>query len=137
MRQTLILCKPDAQERGLVGEILGRLERKNLKIIALRMLTIDRELATRHYEEHVDKAFFDELVEFIGRSPTVAAVVAGEANTVAIVRTIVGPTNPADAPPGTIRGDYGQEVTENLVHASDSPEAAQREIALFFPDLAD
>ncbi len=137
MKRTLILCKPDAQERGLVGEILGRFERKNLKIVALRMLTIDRDLATRHYHEHVDKDFFDELVEFISRSPTVAAVVSGEANTVAIVRTIVGPTNPADAPPGTIRGDFGQEVTENLVHASDSPEAAQREIELFFPELAD
>ncbi len=136
MKETLIICKPDAQERGLIGEILGRMERKELKIVAMRMLTINRELAHQHYEEHVGKGFFEELVQFIGRSPAVVAVVSGEADTVAIVRKIVGPTDPADAPPGTIRGDYGQAVTENLIHASDSPESAQREIALFFPELS-
>ena len=137
MKQTLIICKPDAQERGLIGEILGRMERKGFKIVAMRMLTIDRELATLHYHEHVEKGFFEELVEFIGRSNVVVAVLEGEVDTISVVRKIVGPTNPVEAPPGTIRGDYGQIVTENLVHASDSPESARHEIQLFFPELAE
>jgi len=137
MRETLVICKPDAQERGLIGEILSRLEEKNLKIVAMRMLVIDKELATKHYQEHTSKDFFGELVEFIGRSPSVAAVVSGRADTITTVRQLVGPTDPADAPAGTIRGDYGKIVTENLVHASDSPESAMREIALFFPEFQD
>jgi len=135
MRETLIICKPDAQERGLIGEILRRMEDSDLKIVAMRMLVIDRQLATQHYQEHIGKDFFEELVEFIGRSPSVAAVVSGTADTIPVVRQIVGPTDPADAPAGTIRGDYGEVVTENLVHASDSPESAMREIALFFPNF--
>ena len=134
MEETLIICKPDAYERGLVGEILRRMEQRGLKLTAMRLLTIDRELASQHYAEHEGKGFFEELVEFIGRSPAVVAVVQGEDDTIAMVRTMVGPTNPVDAPPGTIRGDYGQLVGENLVHASDSPESAKREIGLFFPE---
>ena len=137
MSETLIICKPDAQERGLIGEILGRIERKGLKIAELKMLTISRELAQQHYGEHSEKPFFAELVDFICRSPSVVAIVGAESQSVdavSIMRTLIGPTDPAAAPPGTIRGDYGTVVTENLVHASDSPESAAREIALFFPE---
>lgn len=137
MSETLIICKPDAQERGLIGEILSRIERKGLKIAELKMLTISRELAQQHYGEHAEKPFFAELVDFICRSPSVVAIVSSEAegiDAVSIMRTLIGPTDPATAPPGTIRGDYGTVVTENLVHASDSPESAAREIALFFPE---
>lgn len=137
MSQTLIICKPDAQERGLIGEILGRVERKGLNIAEMKMLTISRDLAQQHYGEHAEKPFFAELVDFICRSPSVVAIVSSDAegvDAVSIMRTLIGPTDPAAAPPGTIRGDYGTVVTENLVHASDSPESAAREIALFFPD---
>lgn len=137
--ETLIICKPDSQERGLVGEILGRIERKGLKIAEMKMLTISRDLAQQHYSEHADKPFFGELVDFICRSPSVVAIVRADsegADAVSIVRTLIGLTDPAAAPPGTIRGDYGTVVTENLVHASDSPESAAREIALFFPERA-
>ena len=135
MGATLVLCKPDAVERGLVGEILGRFERKGLRIAAARLLQIDADLAARHYAEHVDKPFYPELRDFIGRSPTLALVLEGPEDTYAIVRTLMGPTNPAAAAPGTIRGDLGLEVTENLVHGSDSEASAAREIALFFGDL--
>ncbi|MCY3806833.1 MAG: nucleoside-diphosphate kinase [bacterium] len=135
MGATLVLCKPDAVERGLVGEILSRFERKGLRIAAARLLQIDADLAARHYAEHVEKPFYAELRDFIGRSPTLALVLEGPEETYAIVRTLMGPTNPAGAPPGTIRGDFGLEVTENLVHGSDSEAAAAREIALFFGDL--
>ncbi|MCY3560243.1 MAG: nucleoside-diphosphate kinase [bacterium] len=135
MGATLVLCKPDAVERGLVGEIVSRFERKGLRIAAARLLRIDEELAARHYAEHTDKPFYPELRDFIGRSPTLALVLEGPEGTYAIVRSLMGPTNPADAPPGTIRGDFGLEVTENLVHGSDSEAAAAREIALFFGDL--
>lgn len=135
MGATLVLCKPDAVERGLVGEILSRFERKGLRIAAARLLRIDADLAARHYAEHVDKPFYPELADFIGRSPTLALVLEGPEETYAIVRTLMGPTNPADAPPGTIRGDFGLQVTENLVHGSDSETSAAREIALFFGDL--
>lgn len=135
MGATLVLCKPDAVERGLVGEILSRFERKGLRIAAARLLQIDADLAARHYAEHVDKPFYPELADFIGRSPTLALVLEGPEETYAIVRTLMGPTNPADAPPGTIRGDFGLQVTENLVHGSDSEASAAREIALFFGDL--
>ena len=137
MSETLIICKPDAQERGLIGKILSRIERKGLKITELKMLTISRDLAQRHYGEHSEKPFFAELVDFICRSPSVVAIVGSEseeADAVSIMRTLIGPTDPATAPPGTIRGDFGTIVTENLVHASDSPESAAREIALFFPE---
>lgn len=136
MKRTLVLCKPDAVERGLVGEIVSRFEAKGLSIVAMRMLTIDAELAGRHYSEHLGKAFYDELVTFIGRSPSVAMVLEGPDDTWEIVRTLMGPTHPATAPPGTIRGDFGTLVTENLVHGSDGADSAAREIALFFPDLA-
>ncbi len=135
LSETLIICKPDAQERRLIGEILGRIERKGLKIVEMKMLTISRDLAQQHYSEHADKPFFGELVDFICRSPSVVAIVgAASTDAVSIMRTLIGPTDPATAPPGTIRGDYGTVVTENLVHASDSPESASREIALFFPE---
>ena len=134
MGATLVLCKPDAVERGLVGEILSRFERKGLRIAAARLLEIDADLAARHYAEHVEKPFYPELRDFIGRSPTLALVLEGPEDTYAIVRTLMGPTNPAVAPPGTIRGDFGLEVTENLVHGSDSEASAAREIALFFGD---
>lgn len=135
MKRTLVLCKPDAVERGLVGEIVSRFEAKGLSMIAMRMLTVDADLAARHYAEHVGKAFYDDLVAFIGRSPSVAMVLEGPDDTWEIVRTLMGPTNPATAPPGTIRGDFGTVVTENLVHGSDGAESAAREIALFFPEL--
>ena len=135
MGATLVLCKPDAVERGLVGEILTRFERKGLRIAAARLVLIDADLAARHYAEHVERPFYPELRDFIGRSPALALVLDGPGDTYAIVRTLMGPTNPAAAPPGTIRGDLGLEVTENLVHGSDSEASAAREIALFFPDL--
>ncbi len=133
--RTLVLCKPDAVERGLVGEIVGRIERRGLTIVAMELRTIDAELAGRHYEEHRDKPFFDDLVAFITRGPLVAMVVEGEDDTWQVVRTLMGATNPREAAPGTIRGDLALETTENLVHGSDGPESAAREIALFFPDL--
>lgn len=136
MNRTLVICKPDAVERGLVGEILGRLERKGLKLVAAELRTIDAETAAQHYAEHVGKAFYDDLVAFIGRSPSLVCVVEGPENTWEIVRTMMGPTNPAVAPPGTIRGDLGTVMTENLIHGSDGPESAAREIGIFFPNLA-
>ncbi len=132
MNQTLVLCKPDAVERGLVGEILSRFERKGLSIAAMRMLTIDEELASKHYAEHVGKPFYDDLVSFIGRSPSVALIVQGPDDTWQIVRTMMGATNSAEAAPGTLRGDLSALFTENLVHGSDSAESAAREIAIFF-----
>lgn len=132
MNQTLVLCKPDAVERGLVGEILGRFESKGLKIAQLRMLTIDAGLASQHYAEHLGKPFYDSLVEFIGRSPAVAVVVEGPEDTWQIVRTMMGATNAAEAAPGTIRGDLSALFTENLVHGSDSADSAAREIGIFF-----
>ncbi len=135
MDRTLVICKPDAVERGLVGEIVGRIERKGLRLVAAELRTIDPATAERHYAEHVGKPFYDDLVSFIGRSPSLVLVVEGPAETWKVVRTLMGATNPAEAAPGTIRGDLGIEMTENLVHGSDSPDAAAREIGLFFPDL--
>ncbi|MFZ0666769.1 MAG: nucleoside-diphosphate kinase [Acidimicrobiales bacterium] len=135
MDRTLVICKPDAVERGLVGEILGRLERKGLRLVACELRTIEEQTATIHYSEHVGKPFFAELVSFITRSSALIVVAEGPSDTWAVVRTLMGPTNPAEAPPGTIRGDLGILLTENLVHGSDSLESAEREIALFFPDL--
>ena len=129
--ETLVICKPDAVRRGLVGEIIGRLERKGLRLEAMRQMRIDRELAERHYGEHSDKPFFGELVGFITSGDVVVAKVSGE-SAIGVVRTLMGPTNPAEAPPGTIRGDLATVITENLVHGSDSPESAKRELDLFF-----
>lgn len=133
--RTLVLCKPDAVERRLVGEIVGRLERRGLRIVAMDLRQVDEELAGRHYAEHAEKPFFGELVAFITRSPLVAMVVEGPDDTWQVVRTMMGATNPRDAAPGTIRGDLALETQENLVHGSDGPESAAREIALFFPEL--
>jgi nucleoside-diphosphate kinase len=129
--RTLVICKPDAVERGLVGEIVSRLERKGLRIAEMRMQTISKEIAGQHYGEHQGKPFYDDLVAFITRGPAVLMVVEGP-EAYAVVRTLMGATNPRDAALGTIRGDLAIEMTENLVHGSDSPESAAREIALFF-----
>jgi nucleoside-diphosphate kinase len=133
--RTLVLCKPDCVERGLVGEIVGRLERKQLKIVALELRLLDEATAKQHYAEHDGKPFFADLVAFITRSPLVAMVAEGP-DAFKVVRTMMGTTNPREAAPGTIRGDLAIELTENLVHGSDSPESAAREIALFFPGLS-
>jgi nucleoside-diphosphate kinase len=133
--RTLVLCKPDAVERKLVGEIIRRFEAKNLTIVALELRTLEVDVAEVHYGEHDGKPFFESLVEFITRSPLVAMVVEGP-DAQPVVRTLMGITNPRDAAPGTIRGDLAIELTENLVHGSDSPESAAREIALFFPGLS-
>ena len=132
MKQTLVLCKPDAVERRLVGEIISRFEKKGLKIAALRMLTIGPELAEKHYAEHIGKPFYNDLVDFIGRSPAVAMIIEGPEDTWEIVRKMMGATNAAQAEPGTIRGDFSALFTENLVHGSDSAESAKREIEIFF-----
>jgi nucleoside-diphosphate kinase len=133
--RTLILIKPDAFERGLTGEVLARFERKGLRITALRLLEADVEIANVHYAEHTDKPFFGELVEFITRGPLVAAILEGREAVVA-ARQVIGATNPIEAVPGSIRGDFGLEVTFNMVHGSDSDESAEREIAIWFPDDA-
>ncbi len=135
--RTLVLCKPDAVERGLVGEIVERLERRGLTIVAMEMRWIDDDLARSHYAEHVGKPFFDDLVAFITRGPLVAMVVAGGPDAWSVVRTTMGATDPADAAPGTIRGDLALGTPENLVHGSDSAESAEREIARFFPHHVD
>ncbi|MBT96206.1 MAG: nucleoside-diphosphate kinase [Acidimicrobiaceae bacterium] len=132
MNKTLVLCKPDAVERNLIGEIITRFEKKGLTISALQMLIIGPELAEKHYAEHVGKPFYNDLVEFIGRSPAVAMIIEGPENTWEIVRKMMGATNAAQAEPGTIRGDFSALFTENLVHGSDSAESAEREIAIFF-----
>ena len=135
-QQTFVMCKPDAVERGLVGEIIGRFEAKGLTLARAELRTIDRQTATRHYAEHEGKGFFDDLLAFITRGPSMLMVLEGPADAgddvFAIVRNMMGSTNPATAAPGTIRGDFGLVVTENLVHGSDSNESAQREIGIFF-----
>ena len=131
MERTLILVKPDAMQRGLAGEVLSRLERRGLRIVALRLLHVDEALAKQHYGEHEGKPFFNGLVEYITSSPIIAAVFEGT-NAVAAARQSMGSTNPVESAPGTIRGDFGLEVGRNLVHGSDGPESAAREIALFF-----
>jgi nucleoside-diphosphate kinase len=131
VESTLLIVKPDAVRRGLIGEVLRRVEGKGLRLAELRMITIERVTAEEHYGEHREKPFFDELVEFIGSGPVVVARVEGE-RAVPVLRSLVGPTDPALAPPGTIRGDYGLIITENLVHGSDSNESAERELKLFF-----
>ncbi len=133
-QKTLVLVKPDGVKKGLIGEIISRLEKKGLKIAAMRMLQMDKPLARRHYAVHDGKPFFAGLVDFITSGPIVAVVVEGE-NSVEVVRKLMGETDPVKAAPGTIRGDYGLDIGENLIHGSDSEENAQKEIALFFPDL--
>ena len=136
MNRTLVICKPDAVERGLVGEIVGRLEARKLTLVAADLRTIDADTAGRHYEEHADKPFFGELVEFIGRSPALVMVVEGpDEDTWEVVRTMMGATDPKKSVPGTIRGDLAYEMGENLIHGSDGPESAEREIGIFFPAL--
>jgi nucleoside-diphosphate kinase len=131
VERTVVLVKPDAMRRRLAGEILGRLERRGLELRAARLVSVDRPLAEEHYAEHAAKPFFGELVEFITSGPTLALVVEGE-GAIGVVRTTIGATNPADAGPGTIRGDFALSMPDNLVHGSDSPESAEREIALWF-----
>ncbi len=131
IQRTLVLCKPDAVQRGLVGRIISRFEDKGLKIVGMKMLTVKEALAHQHYQEHAKKPFFQELVSFITSSPIVAMVIEGD-NAVEVVRGLMGVTNPQNAAPGTIRGDFGLNLTKNLVHGSDSVASATREIALFF-----
>jgi nucleoside-diphosphate kinase len=135
MDRTLILVKPDAFARSLTGEIIARFERKGLRLVALRQMTIDRELAERHYAEHAQRPFFGELVDFITSGPLVAMVLEG-VDAVKAARQAIGATNPLEAAPGSIRGDFAIEMGRNMVHGSDSPESAARESALFFPELA-
>jgi nucleoside-diphosphate kinase len=134
MERTLILVKPDAFARNLTGEIVARFERKGLRLAALQLLTMTRELAARHYAEHVGKPFYDELVSFITSGPLVAMVLEGE-RAVEAARQVIGATDPIAASPGSIRGDYAVSVGQNMVHGSDSPESAEREVGLFFPEL--
>lgn len=132
--RTLILIKPDGVARGLIGEVVGRIERKGFKIVALELRTLPREVAEAHYAEHTDKPFFGSLVDFITGGPLLAGVIEGE-NAILGWRGMMGATNPANAAPGTIRGDLATETQFNVTHGSDSPESAAREIALFFPSL--
>jgi nucleoside-diphosphate kinase len=134
MDRTLILVKPDAFARGLTGEILARFERKGLRIAALKQMQLDQDLAARHYAEHEGKPFFGELVDFITSAPLVALVLEGHEAVVA-ARQVIGATNPLEASPGSIRGDFALEVGQNMVHGSDSNESAEREVGLFFPEL--
>ena len=131
MQRTLVLLKPDAVQRGLVGELTSRLESRGLKLVAMKLMRVDQHLAERHYEAHVGKPFFEGLVAFITSSPLVAMVVEAE-NSVEIVRTLMGATDPVDAAPGTVRGDLAVSIGLNLIHGSDSEESAAREIDLFF-----
>jgi nucleoside-diphosphate kinase len=135
LERTLVLVKPDAMSRKLAGEIVARFERRGLELRAGRLLTVDRSLAEEHYAEHTEKPFFAELVDFITSGPTLAFVLEGE-GAINVVRTTIGATDPAEAAPGTIRGDLSLSMPDNLVHGSDSPESAEREIGLWFPDEA-
>ncbi|MGH2929351.1 MAG: nucleoside-diphosphate kinase [Solirubrobacteraceae bacterium] len=134
MERTLILVKPDAFARNLTGEIITRFERKGLRLVAMQLMTMPRELAARHYAEHEGKPFYEELVSFITSGPLVALVLEGEA-AIAAARQVIGATDPLKATTGSIRGDYAVAVGQNMVHGSDAPESAAREVALFFPDL--
>jgi nucleoside-diphosphate kinase len=132
--RTLVLIKPDGVSRGLIGDVVSRIERKGLRIVAMELRTLDRETAVTHYAEHLGKPFYDSLVEFITSAPLVAMVVDGP-RAVETVRKLAGATDPLNAAPGTIRGDYGLEVQQNIVHGSDSRDSADREVKIFFPDL--
>jgi nucleoside-diphosphate kinase len=134
LERTLVLVKPDAMRRALAGEILARLERRGLQLRAARLLMVERSLAEEHYAEHTEKPFFGELVDFITSGTTLALVIEGE-GAIKVVRTTMGATNPADAAPGTIRGDLALSMPDNLVHGSDAPESAEREVRLWFPDV--
>jgi nucleoside-diphosphate kinase len=136
MDRSLILVKPDAFERGLTGEVIRRFERKGLRLVAMKLMQVDTDLAERHYSEHRSKPFFPELVEFITRSPLVALVLEAD-GAIEAARQVIGATNPIEAAPGSIRGDFATEITFNLVHGSDSPNSAGREIDLFFPELGE
>ena len=131
MERTFVMVKPDGVQRGIIGEVLQRFESKGLKLVAAKFMRIDEELASKHYGEHIGKPFYEPLVKFITSGPVLAMVWEGE-NSIITVRTVVGKTNPADAGPGTIRGDYGMTTGRNIIHASDSPTSAEREINLFF-----
>jgi nucleoside-diphosphate kinase len=131
VEQTLVLVKPNGVQRGLIGEVVGRLERRGLSIKAARMLMVSEELAGRHYAEHVGKGFYQDLVDFITSAPVFAMVVGGP-SAISVVRTMMGATNPLNAAAGTVRGDFGLDTGQNLVHSSDGPESAEREIGLFF-----
>ena len=131
--RALVICKPDAVERGLVGEIIGRLERRGLRLARAELRQVDKQTAASHYGEHVGKPFYDSLIAHITRGPVLVAVVEGPEGTWQVVRSMMGATNPAQAAPGTVRGDLALSMTENLIHGSDSAESARREIALFFP----
>ena len=131
IEHTFLMVKPDGVSRGLIGEVVSRFERKGLKLEQARVLTIDETLAGRHYAEHVDKPFFGELVDFITSGPVLAMEWSGE-SAVSVARAVMGPTNPAEAPPGSIRGDFGLIITENIVHGSDSKASAERELDIFF-----
>jgi nucleoside-diphosphate kinase len=135
VERTLILVKPDAFARNLTGEIIARFERKGLRVVALQLMTMTRELAGAHYAEHEGKGFYAELVEFITSGPLVAMVLEGE-SAIRAARQVIGATNPLEATTGSIRGDYATSVGQNMVHGSDAPESAAREVSLFFPDLA-
>jgi nucleoside-diphosphate kinase len=132
---TLVICKPDAVERGLVGEIIARLERRGLRLVRAELRQMDKETAATHYQEHVGKSFYESLIEYITRSPVLVMAIGGPAGTWQVVRRTIGATNPANADPGSIRGDLALTTEENLIHGSDGVEAARRELALFFPDL--
>ncbi|MBS3813023.1 nucleoside-diphosphate kinase [Candidatus Bipolaricaulota bacterium] len=131
MERSLVLLKPDTVQRGLMGQIIGRIEKKGLKVTGMKMMEVEEGLAKEHYAEHVDKDFFSDLFGFITSSPIVAMVVEGE-QAISVLRNMMGATNPFEAEPGTIRGDFGLDLTKNLIHGSDSPESAKREIDLFF-----
>ena len=133
MERSLVLLKPDTVQRGLIGELVSRLEKKGLKISAMKMMKVSDDLAREHYEEHLEKDFFSDLFNFITSSPIVAMVVEGE-QAISVVRDMMGATNPFEAKPGTIRGDFGLDLTKNLIHGSDSAESAKREIGLFFEE---
>jgi nucleoside-diphosphate kinase len=133
--RTLVLLKPDAVERGLIGQILSRFETKGLKVVAMDLRTLDADTLARHYEEHVGKGFYADLVEFMSRGPVVALALEGPQDTWEVVRAMMGATNPLKSAPGTIRGDFGTLFTENLVHGSDSLDSATRELGIFFPNL--
>lgn len=135
MDRTLVICKPDAVERGLVGEIISRLERKQLRIAAMELRRLDESILGRHYEEHKGKPFYADLVAFMSRGPVVTMAVEGPQDTWKVVRGLMGSTNPREAAPGTIRGDLAIQLTENLVHGSDGPESSARELGIFFPGL--
>jgi len=135
VKKTFIICKPDAVERGYVGEILSRIERRGLKIVAAELRKLDDVTLEQHYAEHIEKPFYPDLAAFMKRGPALVAIIEGPDDVVKTIRTMMGATNPVEAAPGTIRGDLATEMTENLVHGSDSDESANREIKIFFPEM--